>query len=465
MRITKVSVKKLFGIFDHEIPMHDSRITIIHGPNGFGKTILLTMTHSLFNSKYKVFSDIPFEEFRVEFENDEEICIRRDEANRSSRSEDDNQERDDMSQITSDFAIQHLKEGKVVDKFVLKTSDVQESEFNHMVNSISELDRIGSNRWLNARTGSVLTKESIIETYNLGPKLYGKSERKWFKQIKENISTTFIQAQRLQSQIPDLSRSFYSSRFYRSRKTLDTIGSTVEKYSSEIVDKIRTTSDIYEKQSQVKERSFPGRVIGESSYPEFKDLYKRLEELESKRKDLMELGLLDIDENTPDIPQLSSDQKNTSRDLKDLAKKFFSTYVQDVEDKLSEFDEISKQLRLLTEIINKRFQHKRLTINKQEGFVILASDDSRIPIASLSSGEQHELVMFYQLLFDIKPNSLILIDEPEISLHVSWQENFLIDIQQASESRNYDVLIATHSPDIIGDKDEWMVGLSKLENG
>ena len=38
MRITKVLVKKLFGIFDHEIPLNqDSRITIIHGPNGFGK--------------------------------------------------------------------------------------------------------------------------------------------------------------------------------------------------------------------------------------------------------------------------------------------------------------------------------------------------------------------------------------------------------------------------------------------
>ena len=131
MRITKVSVKKLFGIFDHDIPMHDSRITIIHGPNGFGKTVLLTMVHGLFNSRYKVFSDVPFEEFRVEFENDEEICIRRDDANQSSRSEDDNQERDDTSQITSDFTISHSKGGKAVDEpYIPKVSDG--SEFNRM---------------------------------------------------------------------------------------------------------------------------------------------------------------------------------------------------------------------------------------------------------------------------------------------------------------------------------------------
>ena len=258
--------------------------------------------------------------------------------------------------------------------------------------------------------------------------------------------------------IPDPSRSFH-----RRREALAAIGPAVEEYSSEIVKKIRTTSDVYEKQSQVKERSFPGRVIGGSSYPEFRDLYERLAELESKRKDFMELGLLDVDKNTPDIPQLSSEQENTGRDLEDLAEKFFSTYVQDIEDKLSEFDEISKQLRLLKEIINNRFQHKQFTINKQGGFIILSSDNDPIPIASLSSGEQHELVLFYRLLFHVQPNSLILIDEPELSLHVDWQRNFLNDIQRITELRDFDVLMATHSPMIIQDKWDWMVGLDEPE--
>lgn len=463
MRITKVSVKKLFGVFDHEIPLKDSRITIIHGPNGFGKTVLLTMIHGLFNSKYKIFSDIPFEEFRIEFEDDEGIYIQ-------PFLEDDDQERDDTStpyairpyQAVDEppyvFIIRHLQGGEVVDE-PSYVSDVQASEFRREVDSIPELDRIGSNRWLNVHTGSILTMEGAIETYNLGSKLYSKSDPKWFKQIKKKISTTFIQAQRLQSQmIPDPSRSFY-----RRREALAAIGPAVEEYSSEIVKKIRTTSDVYEKQSQVKERSFPGRVIGGSSYPKFRDLYERLAELESKRKDFMELGLLDVDKNTPDIPQLSSEQENTGRDLEDLAEKFFSTYVQDIEDKLSEFDEISKQLRLLKEIINNRFQHKQFTINKQGGFIILSSDNDSIPIASLSSGEQHELVLFYRLLFHVQPNSLILIDEPELSLHVDWQRNFLNDIQRITELRDFDVLMATHSPMIIQDKWDWMVGLDEPE--
>ena len=43
MRLAQVTVTGLFGVFDHPIPIHlKERITIMHGPNGYGKTIILT---------------------------------------------------------------------------------------------------------------------------------------------------------------------------------------------------------------------------------------------------------------------------------------------------------------------------------------------------------------------------------------------------------------------------------------
>jgi predicted ATP-binding protein involved in virulence len=56
------------------------------------------------------------------------------------------------------------------------------------------------------------------------------------------------------------------------------------------------------------------------------------------------------------------------------------------------------------------------------------------------------------LLFKVQPNSLVLIDEPEISLHVAWQVQFLKDLQEIIKLANFDVLLATHSPDIINDR-------------
>jgi predicted ATP-binding protein involved in virulence len=59
----------------------------------------------------------------------------------------------------------------------------------------------------------------------------------------------------------------------------------------------------------------------------------------------------------------------------------------------------------------------------------------------------------------VKEDSLILIDEPELSLHITWQEQFLDDIKQITELSGLDVLIATHSPQIIGTHWNWTVEL------
>ncbi|MFM6158766.1 MAG: AAA family ATPase, partial [Sphaerospermopsis kisseleviana] len=52
----------------------------------------------------------------------------------------------------------------------------------------------------------------------------------------------------------------------------------------------------------------------------------------------------------------------------------------------------------------------------------------------------------------VKQNSLILIDEPELSLHVEWQVNFLKYLKEITEIANIDILLATHSPGIIHDR-------------
>ena len=38
--------------------------------------------------------------------------------------------------------------------------------------------------------------------------------------------------------------------------------------------------------------------------------------------------------------------------------------------------------------------------------------------------KKHEIVIMYGLLFGVRKGSIVLIDEPEISLHVAWQLHF-----------------------------------------
>ena len=70
----------------------------------------------------------------------------------------------------------------------------------------------------------------------------------------------------------------------------------------------------------------------------------------------------------------------------------------------------------------------------------------------LSSGEQHEVILLYDLIFKTSSDTLVLIDEPEISLHIDWQLSFLSDLESITELTNPQFIIATHSPSIIGNR-------------
>jgi len=90
-------------------------------------------------------------------------------------------------------------------------------------------------------------------------------------------------------------------------------------------------------------------------------------------------------------------------------------------------------------------------IDPNRGFSFFTQKNKPLDLKDLSSGEQHEVVLLYELIFKTKPNTLVLIDEPEISLHIAWQNEFLNDIMEIIRLQQIQVLIATHSPQIINE--------------
>ena len=159
-----------------------------------------------------------------------------------------------------------------------------------------------------------------------------------------------------------------------------------------------------------------------------------------QRRRLINLGLLDSESGLRDL---------TEEDVRRAAEAL-TIYVGDVQQKLRVFDDMAHRIGSLVDIINERFQYKRLRIDRARGFRIFDERDQRIQLEDLSSGEQHELVVLYELLFRAPRNGLILVDEPEISLHVAWQSRFLSDLIKILELTDTYAIVATHSPVIIG---------------
>jgi len=75
------------------------------------------------------------------------------------------------------------------------------------------------------------------------------------------------------------------------------------------------------------------------------------------------------------------------------------------------------------------------------------SSGNKVKINDASSGEQSILLTFLGIASEIEDNSLIVIDEPEISLHPEWQENYLELLKMTfSGYHGCHFLLATHSP-------------------
>ena len=82
-------------------------------------------------------------------------------------------------------------------------------------------------------------------------------------------------------------------------------------------------------------------------------------------------------------------------------------------------------------------------------FQTIYSSD-KISVQNLSSGEKQLVIFFANLIFRVKGNSsgIFVVDEPEISLHPSWQKTF---VEKALNiNKNIQLIFATHSPELIG---------------
>lgn len=286
---------------------------------------------------------------------------------------------------------------------------------------------------LNEATNEIMTWEQAIHRY--GDDLPGlrhprRESSEWLREYLGTVNVRLIETQRLDTTDEDP-----ASRSKRDRRP------TVLRYTEDLAERIQRLLTRYASRSQELDRTFPTRLLQQAAQPlTAAALRDKLAAIEEKRNRLTTLGFL-AHEKQLDIPTPEAVEKKLD---------VLSVYVADVEQKLAVFDEMAAKVELLTRIVNDLFLYKRVHIDAEAGFVFTSSTGHRIAPDNLSSGEQHQLVLLYELLFQSPEGSLVLIDEPEISLHAAWQERFLDDLTEMVALSKFDVLVATHSAEIIG---------------
>ncbi|MEG4494379.1 AAA family ATPase [Microcoleus sp. D3_18_C4] len=428
MRINKIFVTKLFGVFNHPVSLNmEDRITIIHSPNGFGKTALLRLINGFFNSRYSEIRTIPFEEFRIDFDDGSYLQI-----TKSIDTSEDKKDKDLTFYFSKPGAEAEIFLPNLLIDSLAETNvslDITEERLQSSGGIETQTKNSESIAFQNlAKALTDLTKHLISRKVNKEPK--------WLSELKSSIDIRFIETQRLltPSNIPEAAVDTKHPLMIPS----------VNIYSQELVEEIQAKLAEYGALSQSLERTFPARIFNNKAPSDITEetLRNKLNEIEEKRSRLRETGLLDKDENS---------DFQVEQNIDGVTKNILSVYVEDVEQKLMVFKELATKIELFKGIIKQRFLYKNMSISKEKGFTFTTADGKPLSPTDLSFGEQHELVMLYQLLFKVQANSLVLIDEPELSLHIAWQVEFLKDLQAIIKLANFDVLLATHSPDIIDD--------------
>lgn len=440
MNVQSVYVQRLFGNFDYMIPInHDEGITIIYGPNGCGKTTILKLLMDLLNERVGELKRVPFSKFQLDFDDSSKIEVTKINKNGVAN---ESKGHSLMYNYTSSNGEQQSYVPPVIDPEKMHPMRLREEW--------PFLRRVGPRLWEDRRTGNVLHSDELVDMFAdtvLEPP-------EWIIRLKEEIPAHLISANRLisVSKILDLERE----RLY-SRKE----GLTVNLYSQELSRTIEAKLAESAALSQELDRTFPNRLL--KQMVEFKEanaplediIEEKLGELDEKRARLAEVGLLD----NSGHPPVQSRGK-----MEPYIRSVLALYIEDTGKKLSVYNDLEQRINLLMKIINKRFSNKKISVARNKGFVVTLDDGTFLDPGLLSSGEQHELVLIYDLLFHSKPGSLILLDEPEISLHIAWQQELLDDMLEITRLTGTRVLLATHSPDIISGRWDLTVGLGGKES-
>ncbi len=111
------------------------------------------------------------------------------------------------------------------------------------------------------------------------------------------------------------------------------------------------------------------------------------------------------------------------------------------------------------EMINTHFKYKKAEIGESNE-LMFNSDGVYLEPTQLSSGEKQLLILFAESVLQKKQPWLYIADEPELSLHVSWQENLVSSISNMNPKAQ--LIIATHSPDIVGNFQNYVLRMEDI---
>lgn len=429
--IKRIFVSNLFGLYDYELSLHDSntesnKILILYGDNGSGKTTILKLAFHLLASEDRkghktVAASTPFARFEIEFQDKTKVWAAR-----------------TNGRLIGSFSMGIKRPGrkeKIVEFIADKDNIVrrQSKKNNEMIQSVlSSLKQLQISLYMLSDDRTIHfsgQEDKSLSVYKI------ESENELIELDEEDEAR--IRRRRYQLDTEEIAQYHLTESLRRTEEWIK--GKAIR--SSSIGDS--SANVLYNEMlrrlvSLPEEKSIDATAIKKS-------IKKRVIELEKQSKQLAQYGLL---------PKFSGKEIKSVISIADLSNieiiiNVLSPYLESLEKKIEAMDDVYKRINSLVTIINRFLTNKKLEFDLHSGLSITSIDGSLLKPQMLSSGERHLLLLFCNSLIEVDRPSILMIDEPEISLNIKWQRILISSLIECIGDSPVQYLFATHSMELL----------------
>ncbi len=417
--ISGVKITGLFGYVDHDVEFtKGSPITIISGPNGIGKTHFLRLLHALISLDLETLASVEFKEIEVRF--------------------------------SDKFALKispHFESGELAG-FHLYVKRPLARKFQAIILPYSGrmegsegpdwAVKLPDGSWFDTRLDRLMSRETARRwglRINTSPLSFVQNNASMIE-VYQDARSILVDTQRLDA-VP-----IYAGKGHRPATSGP--GATVRRirlYIDQVAAHLEEARRRSLNESLDADQSFAARVLQKARTTiNEKDLKDRYQRIADQHAELHASGL-----SVRPVDVRFPEEKTTPTE-----RRILNVFLDDWERKLQPLLPIHEKLKSLRRIVETKFIGKEMFLSPK-GQIRFRSKINGRPVAvhALSSGEQHLLAVFSMLLFSARGGSLVLIDEPEISMHAAWKHSFLDDISEVARLSELQIVLATHSSAII----------------
>lgn len=437
MIVKRFKASSVYGYLDFNISFNNDTSFLVGG-NGSGKTTALKLMNALVSPNFKELIQIPFGEVSLEVEEDGKAIVIFAKTNGDAVSlkiSDFNNELLLPSYSNAEFEYYSHRRDKLEELL----DEINRKYADHPI--VKEISKIQSPIFLGLdrrREDSIGMRDDYYLERGLWLQDKNKRVSRSRRLIRGSIGVSLMETEML---VQNSYRRMRELEDRHSSKLRDSILLSVFKYTHFDSEDIGSDLNAWKEKSGLLERQ-----------KEIKDALSNIGINDSRLSDEVDKF---FDEITSLFEQLQTTEQGISVEwlLNKAQVERMSRIVEIIDEHKSKVDKLFKPINDFLDTVNQFYidSNKKMEVDTVGQLLVSRPDGSKCTIEGLSSGERQLLVIFAHSFFNRHSHkkTVFIIDEPELSLHLGWQEKFAETIFSISPNSQY--ILATHSPEIVGE--------------